>query len=71
MQPELNEIQKKYANRQDERSKQMMQMETAQLYKKYKVGIGGCLLPLLQFPIFMAIYRSVTRIPYTVQYANT
>lgn len=71
MQPELNEIQKKYANRQDERSKQMMQMETAQLYKKYKVGIGGCLMPLLQFPIFMAIYRAVNRIPYTVQYANT
>ena len=71
MQPELQAIQDKYATRQDERSKQMQQMEMAQLYKKYKVGIGGCLMPFLQFPIFMAIYRAVSRIPYTVEYAGT
>ena len=71
MQPELNAIQEKYANRQDERSKQMQQMEMAQLYKKYKVGLGGCIMPFLQFPIFMAIYRAVSRIPYTVAYNNT
>ncbi len=71
MQPELNAIQEKYGNKQDDRSKQMMQMEMAQLYKKYKVGIGGCLMPILQFPIFMAIYRAVSRIPYTVKYAGT
>ena len=71
MQPELNKIQEKYGNRQDERSRQMQQMEMAQLYKKYKVGIGGCLLPFIQFPIFMAIYRAVSRIPYTVSYNNT
>lgn len=71
MQPELQAIQEKYATRQDERSKQMQQMEMAQLYKKYKVGIGGCLMPFLQFPIFMAIYRAVSRIPYTVAYAGT
>lgn len=68
MQPELNKIQEKYANKQDERSKQMQQWEMAQLYKKYKVGIGGCLMPFAQFPIFMAIYRAVSKIPYTVAY---
>ena len=71
MQPELNKIQEKYATRQDDRSKQMMQMEMAQLYKKYKVGLSGCLMPFLQFPIFMAIYRAVSRIPYTIAYEGT
>lgn len=71
MQPELNAVQEKYANRQDERSKQMQQMEMAQLYKKYKVGLGGCFMPFLQFPIFMAIYRAISRIPYTVAYSGT
>lgn len=68
MQPELNKIQEKYGNKQDERSKQMQQWEMAQLYKKYKVGLGGCLMPFVQFPIFMAIYRAVSKIPYTVAY---
>lgn len=68
MQPELNKIQEKYGNKQDERSKQMQQWEMAQLYKKYKVGLSGCLMPFLQFPIFMAIYRAVSKIPYTVAY---
>lgn len=68
MQPELQEIQDKYNGKNDERSKQMMQMEMAHLYKKYKVGLGGCLMPILQFPIFMAIYRAVSRIPYTIKY---
>ncbi len=71
MQPELTKIQEKYGNRQDERSKQMQQMEMAQLYKKYKIGLSGCLMPLLQFPIFMAVYQAVSRIPYTKAYANT
>lgn len=71
MQPDLNKINEKYANKQDERSKQMMQMEMAQLYKKYGVGLGGCFMPFIQFPIFMAIYRAVSRIPYTVAYSNT
>lgn len=71
MQPELSAIQDKYNGKNDERSKQMMQMEMAHLYKKYKVGIGGCLMPILQFPIFMAIYRAVSRIPYTVEYVGS
>lgn len=71
MQPELQDIQDKYKGKNDERSKQMMQMEMAHLYKKYKVGIGGCLMPILQFPIFMAIYRAVSRIPYTVEYVGS
>ncbi len=71
MQPELQKVQEKYAGRNDPDSQRMMQMEQMQLYKKYKVGLGGCFAPLLQFPIFMAIYRAVSRIPYTRAIANS
>ena len=65
MQPEIQKLEAKYANRPDPESQRMKQMEQMQLYKKYKVGMGGCLMPLLQFPIFMGVYRAVSRIQYT------
>lgn len=65
MQPEIQKLEAKYANRQDPDSQRMKQMEQMQLYKKYKVGMGGCLMPLLQFPIFMGVYRAVSRMVYT------
>ena len=71
MQPELEKIQEKYANRQDPDSQRMMQMEAAQLYKKYKVGLGGCFAPFLQFPIFMAIFNAISRLPYTKAIAGS
>lgn len=65
MQPEIQKLEAKYANRQDPESQRMKQMEQMQLYKKYKVGVGGCLMPFLQFPIFMGVYRAVSRMVYT------
>ncbi len=65
MQPEIQKLEEKYANRPDPESQRMKQMEQMQLYKKYKVGLGGCFMPLLQFPIFMGIYRAVSRMQYT------
>ena len=65
LQPELQKIQEKYAGRNDADSQRMMQMEQAQLYKKHKIGLGGCLAPFLQFPIFMAVYNAISRLPYT------
>ena len=65
MQPELTKLQEKYANRPDPESQNQMRMEQARLYKKYKVGIGGCLLQFLQFPIFIAVFNAVNRMPYT------
>ncbi|XMB86218.1 YidC/Oxa1 family membrane protein insertase [Mycoplasmatota bacterium WC44] len=63
MQPEQAKIQAKYAGKTDEESRRKMQMETAQLYKKYGVNPLGCLLPFLQMPIFLAIYYAVRRLP--------
>ena len=71
MEPEQAKIQEKYARRKDEESQRMMQMEMMQLYKKYKVGLGGCLMPFLQFPIFMAVFRAISRIPYTNGFAGS
>jgi len=65
MEPEQAKLQEKYARRKDPESQRMMQMELMQLYKKYGVGIGGCIMPLLQLPIFLAVFRAVTRLPYT------
>ena len=63
MQPEMERINRKYANRKDPQSQQQMQMEMMKLYKKYKMNPLGCILPMfIQFPIFMAMYEVVNRI---------
>ena len=64
-QPELSKIQEKYKGRQDQASQQRMQMETMELYKKYKINLLGCFMPLLQMPIFIAMYQVVQRFPLT------
>lgn len=65
MQPELQKLEAKYANRPDQQSQQAKQMEQMQLYKKYKMGFGGCLPMLLQFPVFLSVYQAVSRIHLT------
>ena len=62
----MQKLEEKYKNRQDPDSQRMKQAELAQIYKKNKIGLGGCFLPFLQFPIFMAVYGAVRRFPYTV-----
>lgn len=63
--PEQAKLEAKYAGKADPESNQRKQMEMMQLYKKYGIGIGGCLLPLIQFPIFISFYRTLQRIPVT------
>ena len=70
IEPELAKLQKKYEGKTDPNSQRMMQMEQAQLYKKHKVFGAGCLMPFLQFPIFMAVYRAIQQLPYTKPYGN-
>ena len=63
MQPEINRLQAKYANRKDPQSQQQMQMEMMKIYKKHGVSPMGCLLPMfIQFPIFIAMYEVVKRL---------
>lgn len=65
MAPEQAKIEAKYEGRTDQASQQSKQMELAQLYRKYGIGIGGCLMPFIQFPIFIAFYSVVRRVPLT------
>lgn len=65
MKPDMEALEAKYSGRTDETSTRYKQMEQMQLYKKYKIGIGGCLMPFLQFPAFMAIFRAISKMPNT------
>lgn len=64
--PEMDELQKKYEGKEDQESKQRMSLEMMQLYKKYGIGLSGCLLPFIQMPIFIGFYRTIARIPFSV-----
>ncbi|HEY8406092.1 MAG TPA: membrane protein insertase YidC [Acholeplasma sp.] len=61
-QPEMAKLQQKYAMRKDPASQQKMQMEMMALYKKHGISILGCFTPLLQMPIFLAMFQTVYRI---------
>ena len=72
LRPELDKIEKKYANKTDKESQQRKSMETMALYKKYKVSFSSCLMPLIQMPIFLAFYETLRRIPFsTSTYLNS
>ena len=59
IQPELNEIQKKYANDKEEQQK-----KTMELYQKHKINpLGGCLPMLIQLPILWAFFAVLRGIP--------
>ena len=63
-QPELNRIQKKYANKQDQESMIKQNQEIMAVYKKYNINpMAGCLFAMLQLPIFIAFFEAVQRVP--------
>ncbi len=64
MNPEIQAIQKKYANRRDNDSMMKMQEETQAVYKKYGVSpSGSCVQMLIQLPILFALYKVIYNIP--------
>ena len=65
MQPDLQKLEAKFANRTDPESQQAKQMEQMKIYKKYKMGFGGCLSIFFQLPVFLGVYQAVTRIQLT------
>ncbi|MBO4672168.1 MAG: membrane protein insertase YidC [Alphaproteobacteria bacterium] len=55
MQPELQKVQKLYAN-----DRQRMQMEMMRVYQTHKTSpMSGCLPMLIQIPIFFALYKAL------------
>ena len=64
MQPEIQKIQKKYQNKKDQASMQKMQEETQLVYKKYGVSpTGSCVQLAIQFPVLMALWQVIYKIP--------
>jgi YidC/Oxa1 family membrane protein insertase len=58
LQPKLVEIQKKYA-----KDRQKLAKEQMALYKEAGVSPTGCLLPMIiQMPVWIALYQSITRV---------
>ena len=64
MNPEIQEIQKKYKNKKDNNSMMAMNEETQAVYAKYGVSpTGSCLQLLIQMPILFALYRVIMNVP--------
>ncbi|MBR1571158.1 MAG: YidC/Oxa1 family membrane protein insertase [Lachnospiraceae bacterium] len=64
MQPELNAIRKKYANKKDQASMAAQQEETQMVYDKYGVSMmGSCGQMLIQLPILLSLYRVFYNVP--------
>ncbi len=69
-QPELEKLKERYQDKKDQASQQKMQQEMLQIYRKYNINPLGCLFPLLQMPIFIAMYQVVRRLPLTERYQD-
>ena len=64
MQPEIQAVQKKYQGKRDQESMQRMNEETQLVYQKYGVSsMGSCVQLAIQFPILMALWQVIYRIP--------
>lgn len=64
MQPEIQEIQKKYKDKKDQASMMAMNEETQMIYKKYGVSpSGSCIQLIIQMPILFALYRVIYNVP--------
>ncbi len=62
--PELDKLEKKYANKQDQDSMMMKSQEMLMIYKKYNINpLSGCLFSFIQIPLFFAFYEAISRIP--------
>ena len=62
--PELDKLEKKYANKQDQESMMQKSQEMLLIYKKYDINpMSSCLYSLLQIPLFFAFYVALNRLP--------
>lgn len=63
-QPELQKLEKKYANKTTTEDQQKKAQEMLLIYQKYKINpMSGCLLAFLQLPLLLAFYEAINRTP--------
>jgi len=72
IQPQVKQINEKYAGKTDPDSRNKKQFEIMKLYKDNNVNmLAGCLMPFLQMPIFLAMYNAVVKVPVTYNYTES
>ena len=63
-QPELEKLEKKYANKTDQESIMRKSQEMTMIYKKYNINpISGCIYGFIQLPLFIAFLEAINRVP--------
>ena len=63
-QPEMERLEKKYANKNDQESLMMKSQEMLMIYKKYNISpFGSCLMSFIQLPLFFGFLEAINRIP--------
>lgn len=62
--PELQRLEKKYANKTDNESMMAKSQEMMMIYKKYNISpFGSCLLAFIQLPLFFGFLQAINRVP--------
>lgn len=62
--PELDKLEKKYANKTDQQSMMKKSQEMTMIYKKYDINpISGCVYSMIQLPLFIAFLEAINRVP--------
>lgn len=62
--PELQKLEKKYGNPTDQETMLKKNQEMLMIYKKYNIKpFSGCLVSLIQLPLFFAFLEAIQRIP--------
>lgn len=64
IQPEMERLEKKYANKTDQESMMKKSQETLALYQKYNINpMSSCLVSFIQLPLFFAFLEAINRVP--------
>ncbi len=63
-QPELNRLEKKYKDKNDQESIMKKSQEMTMIYKKYNINpFSSCLYSIIQLPLFIAFLEAINRVP--------
>ncbi len=63
-QPEIQRIERKYAGKTDSESMMAKSQEQMLVYQKYKINpVSGCLVSLIQIPLFFAFLDAINEVP--------
>ena len=64
-QPELQKLEKKYANKSDDQQAMLQKsQEMMAIYKKYNISLfSGCIVAFIQLPLFIAFLEAINRTP--------